>query len=93
MNTTRRLTCIDWFAVYPRRQFAARRCRQVYSIGIAKGNELRTSSRNVRRRIVFSRALAQQRGACTRNRLPGVGLSSSAESTAHQSNRDIKSDQ
>ncbi|OYP29936.1 hypothetical protein CGZ80_23210 [Rhodopirellula sp. MGV] len=79
------------FAVYPGRQFAVRRCRQVYPIGIAKGNELRTSSRNVRRRIVLNRARAQHRGA--RTRLSGFGLPSSAESTAHQSNRDIKSDQ
>ncbi|WP_143543767.1 hypothetical protein [Rhodopirellula sp. MGV] len=73
-----------------RRQFAVRRWQQVYSIGMAKGNEQRISNRNTMRRIVSNRARAQQRGARTRNRLPVIGLSSSAE---HWSNPDIKSDQ
>ncbi|PNY37349.1 hypothetical protein C2E31_08275 [Rhodopirellula baltica] len=58
-----------------------------------EGGQSRISSRHVRRRIVLNRARAQQRGARARNRLPGVGLSSSAESTAHQSNRDFSCDQ
>ena len=46
--------------------------------------------RHVRRRIVLYRTRTQQRGTRTPTRSTGVGLSSSAESTAHQSNRDIK---
>ncbi len=50
------------------------------------------SSRHSRRWIVLNRARAQHRGARARNRFPGVGLSSSAESTAQQSIDDIRNE-
>ncbi|PNY34165.1 hypothetical protein C2E31_24775 [Rhodopirellula baltica] len=63
------------------------------ALRMVTSSELANGTSGVRRRIVLNRARAQQRGARTRNQLSGVGLSSSAESTAHQSNRGIESDQ